>query len=214
MNREARLAKTPFPFPRKDTDVFYRDTWVWNGTDWTQRNPAQAPSERALHAMAYDAARKQVALFDGFSREGKALLDTWLWDGTTWKKMNPVNIPPARIVAAMAYDPTHHQIVMFGGMDLNLISTGHYVFDDTCFGTVTTGQRRSQREIGLKRAAGPAWIMIEAIIGWCGFPGTCTVQQELVRLGSTVGSGMEATGQSWPDLNLDCFSSSGERCCS
>lgn len=121
----------PSPFPRKGTVVYYRDTWVWNGTDWTQRNPAQAPLERFAHAMAYDAARKQVVLFGGFSRAGKTLDDTWVWDGTNWKKMKPVNIPPARTFAAMAYDPTHHQIVMFGGMDLNLARTGHYVFDDT-----------------------------------------------------------------------------------
>jgi Galactose oxidase, central domain len=121
----------PSPLPRKGTDVFYRDTWVWNGTDWAQRNPAQAPSERFGHAMAYDAARKQVVLFGGSGGAGETLNDTWVWDGTNWKKMNPVNIPPARTFATLAYDPNHHQIVMFGGMDVKGSAKGHYVFGDT-----------------------------------------------------------------------------------
>ena len=121
----------PPPSPRHGTDVFYRDTWVWNGTDWTQRNPAQAPAERAAPAMAYDAARKQVVLFGGFHPARGPFNDTWVWDGTNWKKMNPVHSPPARCFAAMAYDPDHKQIVLFGGMDINGIHMHHYVFGDT-----------------------------------------------------------------------------------
>jgi hypothetical protein len=137
--RSRRTVNTPWallrdsPVPRHGTVVYYRDTWVWNGTDWTQRDPAQAPSERSSHAMAYDAARKQIVLFGGLSPAGKSLDDTWVWDGTNWKKMNPVNIPPARSSAAMAYDPNHRQIVMFGGMDMNGIPARHFAFGDTWF---------------------------------------------------------------------------------
>lgn len=111
--------------------VNYRDTWVWDGANWKQRIPAQAPSARSEHAMAYDAARKQVVLFGGISAEGKLLNDTWVWDGMNWKKMNPANIPPARYRQAMAYDLNHRQIVMFGGMDSSGFKIGRYAFNDT-----------------------------------------------------------------------------------
>jgi hypothetical protein len=43
------------------------DTWVWNGTDWVRKFPANNPPARYDHAMAYDAARGQVVLFGGYS---------------------------------------------------------------------------------------------------------------------------------------------------
>ncbi len=94
--------------------VSYRDTWIWNGEDWIQKNSAQAPPGRSGHAMAYDAARKQVVLFGGYDQKGD-LNDTWVWDGSDWRMMHPTNIPPARHWQAMAYDPTRQQVVMFGG---------------------------------------------------------------------------------------------------
>ncbi len=98
------------------TEAFYRDTWIWDGRDWTQRSPGLMPPERACHAMAFDAARKQVVLFGGLDRQGKLLNDTWVWDGSNWRKMNPANIPPARHWHAMAYDSHRQQVVMFGGL--------------------------------------------------------------------------------------------------
>jgi hypothetical protein len=91
------------------------DTWVWNGSTWTQQSPATSPSARADHAMAYDAAQSQVVLFGGFTDSGTTLGDTWTWDGTTWTQQNPATSPSARSFAAMAYDAIHNQVVMFGG---------------------------------------------------------------------------------------------------
>ena len=48
-------------------DATLSDTWVWNGTDWTQEHPAKSPSARALPSMAYDAADGKVVLFGGGS---------------------------------------------------------------------------------------------------------------------------------------------------
>ena len=58
------------------------DTWTWNGTDWTQRAPAQSPPPRYDHAMAYDSARQRLVLFGGITPD--FLADTWTWDGSTW----------------------------------------------------------------------------------------------------------------------------------
>src|SRR5262245_30495730 len=38
------------------------DTWLWDGTTWTNAAPATAPTPRAMHAMAYDVARNRVVL--------------------------------------------------------------------------------------------------------------------------------------------------------
>jgi hypothetical protein len=91
------------------------DTWVWNGTTWTQQSPATSPSARADHAMAYDAAQSNVVLFGGFTDNGTTLGDTWVWNGTTWTQQSPAPSPAARFFHAMAYDPVHNQVVLFGG---------------------------------------------------------------------------------------------------
>ena len=54
------------------------DTWEWDGTAWTQRSPASAPSPQQGHAMAYDAARGRVVLFGGHDSFRRG--DTWEWD--------------------------------------------------------------------------------------------------------------------------------------
>ncbi len=91
------------------------DTWVWDGTTWTQQSPATSPSARADHAMAYDAAQSNVVLFGGFTDFGATLGDTWVWNGTTWTQQSPATNPLGRYFSAMAYDPVHNQVVMFGG---------------------------------------------------------------------------------------------------
>jgi hypothetical protein len=84
------------------------DTWVWDGSNWTQKSPANSPPAGG-YAMAYDALRQQVVLFGG----GNA--DTWVWDGSNWTLKSPANRPPPRGGHAMAYDAAHGQVVMFGG---------------------------------------------------------------------------------------------------
>ena len=45
------------------------DTWVWNGTTWTQEFPAASPPARDLAAMTYDSVRHETILFGGRSLE-------------------------------------------------------------------------------------------------------------------------------------------------
>ncbi|MEO7732471.1 MAG: DUF4215 domain-containing protein [Kofleriaceae bacterium] len=76
-----------------------------------------APSARAGHAMAYDAARDRVVLFGGTADQAMSS-ETWLWDGATWRPRSPVVVPPPRTGHAMAYDPVRARVVMFGGSGL------------------------------------------------------------------------------------------------
>lgn len=52
------------------------DTWIWDGTGWTDARPSASPPARQRSAAAWDGARGRLILFGG--RAGKAELnDTW-----------------------------------------------------------------------------------------------------------------------------------------
>ncbi|HYL39559.1 MAG TPA: FG-GAP-like repeat-containing protein [Bryobacteraceae bacterium] len=87
------------------------DTWVWDGSNWTQKNPQTSPPARSDADMVYDAAHSQMVLFGG---SGK-LNDTWIWDGSNWTQKSSQTTPPGRIAHAMAYDAARGQVVLFGG---------------------------------------------------------------------------------------------------
>ncbi len=60
--------------------VFLADTWVWDGTTWTEQAPATSPSARRWASMAYDAATGTVVLFGGYAVS--VPVDTWTWGPT------------------------------------------------------------------------------------------------------------------------------------
>ncbi|MBI5535808.1 MAG: hypothetical protein HY898_24025 [Deltaproteobacteria bacterium] len=103
------------------------DTWIWNGTTWTQVCTippcnTSMPTARALHAMAYDSAagRQVVVLFGGVAGGVTQLNDTWEWNGSSWTQKCTTapcntNVPPARNNHTMAYDSVSKRVVMTGG---------------------------------------------------------------------------------------------------
>ena len=103
----------------------HSDTWLWDGSDWTQ-GPA-GPPDREQHRLAYDAARQRVVLFGG--RRGSSLEDTWLWDGTNWNRAAPMTSPGARHAYGMVYDRARQQVVLFGGWNDGQIFNETWVWD-------------------------------------------------------------------------------------
>ena len=95
-------------------------TWVWDGTNWTQRFPKTTPPARTGAALSYDAARGQVVMFGGMDTNTLRFYptDTWLWDGQNWTLAHPSNAPFGREYASMAYDAVHGQTVLFRGYTL------------------------------------------------------------------------------------------------
>jgi hypothetical protein len=95
------------------------DTWTWDGTTWTQLQPATSPSPRSAASLAYDRAHGRVVLFGGVTPVAGGGLkhygDTWSWDGVTWTQLQPATSPPARQLGNMAWDPTGRQVVLYGG---------------------------------------------------------------------------------------------------
>jgi uncharacterized protein (TIGR03437 family) len=67
----------------------YRDTWAWNGSNWTQEFPATSPTIRNSHAMAYDSAHDQVVMFGG-AGIGIVLGDTWTYGVVTGPSISTV----------------------------------------------------------------------------------------------------------------------------
>lgn len=89
-------------------------TWVWDGNNWRQMQPAVSPPARFGHAMAYDAASQKVVLFGGYGEDGETN-DTWTWDGANWTEAFPSDSPLARAGHSMAFDAMRGEIVLFGG---------------------------------------------------------------------------------------------------
>ena len=90
----------------------FADTWVWDGTEWTQESDT-GPSRRRAHAVAYDALRERIVLFGGYDGPADAVLgDTWEWDGTAWMQLADFG-PAPRARSAMAF--AGGRVILFGG---------------------------------------------------------------------------------------------------
>lgn len=99
--------------------VFFNETWEWDGTHWTKKNPRVSPQPRSMHAMVYDSSRGKVLLFGGGFMDDPSLWvaydDTWEWDGETWSQLTPKTSPAGRMAHGMAYDAVRDKTVLFGG---------------------------------------------------------------------------------------------------
>lgn len=100
-----------------------KDTWTWDGKNWTLHHSASAPPARSSAVMAYDAAHHDVVLFGGTALTatpapgGPAYLnDTWTWNGSTWKEQHPAHEPTFDFSwpATMAFDPVSRTVFLFG----------------------------------------------------------------------------------------------------
>ncbi|MEM7603971.1 MAG: kelch repeat-containing protein [Myxococcota bacterium] len=98
-------------FGGEDGDLL-NETWVHNGSDWSQLTPSTSPSARAHHGMAYDVRRQVVVLYGGEAADGSALRDTWEFDGTAWSQ---VASDGPSIEGRLVYDIAGERMLLFGG---------------------------------------------------------------------------------------------------
>lgn len=98
-----------------------RDTWIWDGTDWTNPSITTRPVALRGHTMVYDQARQEVILFGGLHRDPNfgnfEMNETWRFDGESWEKFSfPAGEGPRpRTGHAMVYDVGRQRIVLQGG---------------------------------------------------------------------------------------------------
>jgi hypothetical protein len=67
------------------------DTWVWDGTNWTQADPANSPSGRVWADMAYDPQQSRVVLFGGLNLD--FFNDTWVYEPQLAASPSPLTFP-------------------------------------------------------------------------------------------------------------------------
>jgi hypothetical protein len=92
------------------------DTWIWDGTSWTQRHPAVSP-QGGFDSLVYDPDTQQLLLleanFVGLTKPVQ--LTMWSWDGVNWHQLHPAALPVYGPDPQMTYDSANHQIVLFEG---------------------------------------------------------------------------------------------------
>ena len=97
------------------------DTWVWDGTSWSELATAVGPAARFGMGMVFDVARQETLLFGGDRTcNTQHFGNTWAFEAGMWVERDPGLYPPGpppRGDMAMAYDADRREVVMFGGFN-------------------------------------------------------------------------------------------------
>ena len=107
-----------------------KDTWLFDGTKWTQVQTQNSPQRLEGASLAYDVIRRRAVLFSGWNG-GSYPKETWEFDGKNWVKMTPAVQPPPRDWAAMAFDVHTRRVILFGGHDWQRIVNKQGPYGDT-----------------------------------------------------------------------------------
>lgn len=114
------------------------DTWVWNGTTWTQiTGPGLSPVTPSgrYGAATANHGSNQVVMFGGQNPLYK-LLETWIWNGSTqlWSQVSIANgsSPAARTDHMMAGNLSGTS-VLFGGQGTNSQFNDTWTFNGTAW---------------------------------------------------------------------------------
>lgn len=77
-----------------DTGTPFDDTWIWDGTDWTEiLTGTDTPSARGAEICLVDDPPFGTMLFSG--GQPPFVADTWRFNGTIWTDVTPGTSPPA-----------------------------------------------------------------------------------------------------------------------
>jgi len=118
------------------------ETWAFDyrNNTWTNMSPANHPSARYAHAMAYDAVNGGVAMFGGWT--GQYSDETWIYRYSTNEWMNVTMLTPhpsGRYDHSMAYDPDDHRILVFGGYTASGDTDQTWAFDCNLYQWINLG---------------------------------------------------------------------------
>ncbi|MEZ5988356.1 MAG: kelch repeat-containing protein [Planctomycetota bacterium] len=97
-----------------------KETWAWDGTDWSLQTTSTYPPRRWFTRFAFDPGSGLCILFGGQTHNGQQYLEldeAWAWDGKAWTLLAPSLKPPARSAHGLVSDPDGSGLVMFGGRD-------------------------------------------------------------------------------------------------
>jgi hypothetical protein len=104
------------PRSSPNDQVFFADTWIWNGSQW-RKAADSGPRGRYAHGMVFDEQRGVVLLYSGAAaHKGAPLEDMWQWDGRRWSEIALKGPTPGyRYQPVMVYDAARARTVLFGG---------------------------------------------------------------------------------------------------
>jgi len=92
------------------------DTWQWDGTDWTQLQPTNAPPGLWSIEAAHDLVRDRAVMFGGaLGNPPTRYQGTWEWDGADWAQVVTPTAPQARWGNKVAFHLARQRAVMTGG---------------------------------------------------------------------------------------------------
>lgn len=122
---DQNLKKTVL-FGGYDGSNYLDQTWLWDGTSWSQQkhNP---PTSRSLTAMWYDATLKKTVIYGGLGRLTSQdrltrYEDMWTFDGNGWTALKPSGPTPGlRYGATIAVDPRNNHTILFGGLRVDTV---------------------------------------------------------------------------------------------
>ena len=91
-----------------------RDTWEYDGSNWTEVLAVSAPGRRYRHGLSYHPDLGGIVMFGG-AGEISSYDDTWLWDGSTWTELHPGMTSVSTMSFAMTYDYSTGHLMLQGG---------------------------------------------------------------------------------------------------
>ena len=101
----------------KQPQIFFSDTWTWNGGRWHKAADG-GPRGRYAHGMVFDERAGVVLLYSGAAAHRDApLTDMWQWDGARWSEIRLEGPTPGyRYQPVMVYDRARDRTVLIGGL--------------------------------------------------------------------------------------------------
>jgi hypothetical protein len=106
-------------FGNKVVPTYFRDTWEWDGLNWTKISDV-GTNPRLRPGFAFDYVRGRLILFGGSDENTKLHRDTWEWNGEDWTQLLDEGPSPAHSLA-MTSDSKRKQVVLYGGETHNFV---------------------------------------------------------------------------------------------
>lgn len=123
--------------------TFSDQTWIWDGTTWTEQTISNPPPARMGGQMIYDQARQQVLLFGGNGPSGY-LNDMWLWHGDGWEKLAPGALPPMQTRTYATFHAQLQQVLLLTDVPAETFQAQHtyqsWLWDGTSWSQSTASK--------------------------------------------------------------------------
>jgi hypothetical protein len=131
MAYDQTLKKTVFFGGYDGVSAYLNQTWLFDGTSWSQVKKNPAPF-RSLTSMWWDPTLKKTVLYGGLGRltandRLTRFSDMWSFDGTGWLEIKPATTPGMRYGAAVVVDPKTGHALIFGGIRVDTDATNNQV---------------------------------------------------------------------------------------